>query len=268
VQQRQVLVIADSLSYHGPTQPEVPTDPRLYPNVLAATLGPDVRVNVVARPGWTSRDAWWALTKDPQVWGRLLPTADAVVLAASNMDQLPAAIPTYLREGISYLRPGPLRRRVRNAYLTTAPQIIRATNGPFRQLPQDVTDRYLTRCVEAIRYLRPGIPVVLLAPSPYRAVTYPSGAYHARAVASARVWAALHDVVLVETDRRVLPSLRDGTGNPDGMHWSFDVHAAVGRDLAAAISQQGFASSIADINKDAGVDGSVRMDDDQAHHDS
>ena len=238
---QQVLVIADSLAYHGPTQYEVPSDPRLYPNVMAAALGPDVAAHLIARPGWTSRDAWWALTKDPQVWGELLPKADALVIGVGGMDQLPAAIPTYLREGIPYVRPGSLRRVVRRTYLAAAPVIVRATNGPFRQLPQAATDRYLTRCVEAVRHWRPELPIVALAPSPYRAALYPSAAPHAKAVVAARRWAAANGVALVELDRHVLPSLKDGTGNPDGMHWSFAVHEAIGCDVAAALVSQGFA---------------------------
>ncbi len=238
--QRHILVLADSLSYHGPTQFEVPDDPRLYPNVMAASLGADVVADLIARPGWTARDAWWALTKDPNVWGRLLPATSAVVIGVGGMDQLPAAIPTWLREGIPYVRPGALRRQVRRTFLAAAPPIVRATGGPFRQLPQQATDRYLTRCVEAIKHWRPDLPIAVLGPSAYRASTYPSAAPHAPAVTAARTWAQQLDVVLVEPDRHVLPTLRDRSGNPDGMHWSFAVHEAVGRDLAEALVQQGF----------------------------
>ena len=35
---RHVLVLGDSLSFHGPEQPHRPSDPRLYPNVMAAEL--------------------------------------------------------------------------------------------------------------------------------------------------------------------------------------------------------------------------------------
>lgn len=108
-----MLVFGDSLTFHGPARPEPLTDPRLYPNVLRDALaagGDQVRVDVVARLGWTARDAWWALTKDPHVATVLAPAATAVVLGVGQMDQLPAAIPTYLRDGIPYLRPGWLRR--------------------------------------------------------------------------------------------------------------------------------------------------------------
>jgi hypothetical protein len=237
---KHVLVVADSLAFHGPTQFERPDDPRLYPNVLGAALGPDVAVKLVARPGWTARDAWWALTKDPNVWGRWLPQADGVVIGVGGMDQLPAAIPTYLREGIPYVRPGSLRRQVRNAYLAAAPYIVRATGGPFRQLPQEATDRYLTRCVEAIRHWKPDLPIALVGPSAWKATLYPSNAPHAKAVTAARIWSAANNVALVEPDPFVLPTLRDGSGNPDGMHWSFAVHAQLGSALAQALLRHGF----------------------------
>ena len=38
---RHVLVFGDSLTFHGPATPVALTDPRLFPNVMAAALGPD-----------------------------------------------------------------------------------------------------------------------------------------------------------------------------------------------------------------------------------
>ena len=243
---RHVLVVADSLAFHGPAQPEVPGDPRLWPNVMAAALAAAsdaaVEAHLVARPGWTSRDAWWALTKDPNIWGAELPRADAVVFGVGGMDQLPAAVPTYLREGIAFVRPGPLRRQIRQRYLAAAPHVMRATGGPFRQLPQSATDRYLSRCVEAVRYVRPTAPLAVLGPAPFRAAAYPALHGHAAAVHAARRWAIATNVALVEPSRHILPTFRDGSCNPDGMHWAWSVHDAVGRDFAAALLAQGFAA--------------------------
>ncbi len=232
---RHVLVLADSLAFHGPDRPWPPDDPRLYPNVLAAALGADVRADVVARLGWTARDGWWALTRDPRVWGVLLPRADALVLGLGGMDALPAALPTYLREGIAYLRPGALRRSARGWYRRLAPPVIRVSGGRMRQLPQEATDRYLARTLSGVRHYRPGIPAVLLTPSPYASAAYPADRPHRPAVAAARRWAARHGTGLVELDPIVGPALASGTGNPDGLHWSWATHEAVGRAIAAAL---------------------------------
>ncbi len=237
---RHVLVFADSLAFHGPDAPHPPNDPRLYPNVMAAamssSLGVDVSSDLVARLGWTARDAWWALTKDPRVWGELVPRADAIVLGVGQMDHLPAALPTYLRDGIPYVRPGSLRRRVRTAYTTATPWVIRATGGRLRQLPQAATDHYLARIVEGIHHYRPGIPVVLVGPSPHSASAYPSHRQHAPAVVAARRWASEHGAGFVDLDPIVAPSLSAGTGNPDGIHWSWDVHTTIGHALASDLS--------------------------------
>ncbi len=237
---QHLLVLADSLSFHGPSGPELPSDPRLYPNTCAAMLGDRAggspwQADLVARLGWTARDAWWAMTKDPRVWGELLPRADALLLGVGQMDHLPAAVPTWLRDGIPYIRPGSLRRAVRTGYARTAPHVIRATGGRLRQLPQAATDGYLTRIVEAARFWRPGINVVLLGPSPHAGTTYPSHRHHAPAVDAARRWATTHDVAFVDLDPLVAGSLRDGSGNPDGLHWSWEVHAQVGRAAATAL---------------------------------
>jgi hypothetical protein len=237
---RHALVLGDSLTFHGPDQPHRPSDPRLFPNVMARDLGDDVLADVVARLGWTARDAWWAVTKDPRVWGELLPRADALVLAVGQMDHLPAAIPTWLRESIPFVRPGSLRRRVRRAYGAAAPKVIRATDGRMRTLPQAATDHYLARIVQGVRTYRPGIPVVLLGPSPHAAPAYPSLRHHAPAVDAARRWAAQHDAGFVDLDPIVGPSLAAGTGNPDGMHWGWDAHEGIGAALAVELRARGW----------------------------
>jgi diglucosylglycerate octanoyltransferase len=241
VPQRFVLVFGDSLTFHGPERPERLDDPRLYPNVMAAALGDDVEADVVARLGWTARDAWWAATKDPRVWTHCIPRADALVLGVGQMDHLPAALPTYLREGIAYVRPGALRRRVRRAYQVASPHVIRATGGRVRQLPQAATDQYLSRLVQAVRHYRPGIPIALLGPSPHAAGAYPPHRHHTPAVAAGRRWAQREGVGFVDLDPIVQPGIDSGEGNPDGMHWSWAAHRGVGEGVAAALRDQGWA---------------------------
>lgn len=234
-----VLVLGDSLTYHGPERAEMPDDPRLWPQVMCSSLADSdlkARVDLVARMGWTMRDGWWALTKDPRCWGEVLPRADAVVISLGGMDHLPAAIPTYLREGIAYLRPGSLRRRVRSVYRAAAPRIMQATGGPWRQLPQVATDAYLVRIVEGIRYWREQAPIVLLGPAPHAAPDYPVTTGHEPAVAAARRQADQLEIDFLNLDPLVWPSLKDGSANPDGMHWSWRTHREIGQATACLLA--------------------------------
>jgi hypothetical protein len=235
---RHLLVLADSLSFHGPSDTHSPEHPDLYPQVCARGLGVDgeeVSVDLVARQGWTARDAWWAFTKDPMAFGVYVHRADFLVIGVGGMDHLPAAIPTWLRDSIPYARPGALRRHLRQMYRRAAPAIIRATDGRMRQLPQAVTDRYLTRIVDAARHWRPELPIALVGPSSHAASAYPSHRAHVTAVQAAKRWCAEHRVAFVDVDPYVVPSLVAGTGNPDGLHWAWEVHRGVGEALATAL---------------------------------
>jgi hypothetical protein len=234
-----VLLIGDSLAFHGPERAELLTHPGLYPNVLAAQLsgpGRRARVEVVARLGWTARDAWEALTRDPRVYSLLLPAADAVVLAVGGMDYLPAIIPSHLREGIRYLRPDGVRRAVRRLYLAAQPRGARLTNGRWRTLPQALTDDYLTKCVTGVRTFRPGVPVIGIVPPPHAAPSYGRvTAGHPPAVAAAHAWGRRMGVPMVDLPAIVTPYLRAGRLNADGMHWPWECHREVGQALAKAV---------------------------------
>lgn len=233
---RRLLLFADSLAFHGPERLEQPSHPKLFGNVAARALGSDVAVDLVARLGYTARDGWWALTKDPVVWGTYLPRADGVVLALGQMDQLPAALPTWLRESIPFIRPGGLRRRVRAGYLRAAPPVIRLTGGRMWQLPAVATSHYLARMVEGIRYMRPGLPVVRLLPAPWDSPLYPSQRPHPHAVAAARQWCDQHEVPGVDLEPLVAP----GPRNADGLHWGWAIHERVGTAAARALLAAGW----------------------------
>jgi hypothetical protein len=230
VDQRHLLVFGDSLAFHGPEQAMPPGDARLYPQVAGRTLG--MTVDLVARQGWTARDAWWALTKDPVVWGEYLPRADAVLLAVGGMDQLPAPVPTWLRDSIPYLRHHRARRVARDALRAVTPAAVRHVGGPFRTLPQAATDRYLTRIVQGVRALRPELPIALMGPAPWTGPYYPNTSGHRPAVQAAKRWARTHDVTCIDIEDLVAPRLAQC--NPDGMHWSWEVHALVGTAVAQA----------------------------------
>jgi diglucosylglycerate octanoyltransferase len=229
----RLLVIGDSLTYHGATGPEPTTDRRLWPNLVATQLR--TSLDLLARQGWTARDAWWAITKDPVAWSVLVPRAGALVIAVGGMDALPASIPTYLREGIAYVRPRPLRRRVRRAYRVAHPHVAALWAGHLRVLPQAATDHYLTRVVRGVRHYRPDLPVVALTPPPWRSADYPGRRQHPAAVAAARAWAARERVVLADIEAVVQTMHDRGEGNPDGLHWDWPTHRRVAEVVSRAV---------------------------------
>jgi hypothetical protein len=230
-----LLVLADSLAFHGPERAEPADDPRLWPNIAAAALGG--RAELVAGIGWTARHAWHALTHDPRVWA-LMPRVDALVLGVGGMDTLPSPLPTALRELIPVLRPPGLRRAVRSAYVAAQPVLARGLaravpgGGPVA-LPPRETVRHLEQCRQAVLAIRPGIPVVGALPPVHRAAVY--GGVHAgrpAAEAATRTWAASAGVLLLDLRALVGEHVLAGRGNPDGMHWGWPAHAAVGAACA------------------------------------
>lgn len=225
-----LLVFGDSLSFQGPEGPRPADDGRLWPNRAAAALGG--RAELFARSGWTARDAFWALSGDPRLWTQL-PKADVLVLAVGSMDTLPSPLPTYLREGLRYLRPDPLRKAVRDSYLAAQPWLVRATRGRPVALPPALTVRYLDRILGSIRMLRPELPAVGVLPPVHQASSY--GYVHTgrlSATAAIRAWGARAGVPLLDLAALVGDHVRAGRGNPDGIHWGWEAHELVGKALA------------------------------------
>jgi hypothetical protein len=228
-----LLMFGDSLSFQGPDGPRPADDERLWPNRAAAALGG--RVELFARSGWTARDAFWALAGDPRVWTQL-SKADVLVLAVGSMDTLPSPLPTYLREGLRYLRPDPLRRWVRERYLAAQPWLARATRGRPVALPPALTVSYLDRILGSIRTLRPDLPAVAVLPPVHRASSY--GYVHTGrlpAAAAIRAWGERMGVPQLDLAALVGDHVRAGRGNPDGMHWGWEAHELVGKALAEEV---------------------------------
>jgi hypothetical protein len=230
-----LLVLGDSLSFHGPERAEPADDPRLWPNVAAAALGG--RAEIVAGIGWTARHAWHALTHDPRVWA-LLPRVDALVLAVGGMDTLPSPLPTALRELIPALRPDGLRRAVRAGYLRAQPRLARTFaaalpgGGPVA-LPPHLTVRHLDLCREAVLAVRPGLPVAAVLPPVHRADVYgPVHPGRPAAERATRAWATRTGTPLLDLRALVGDHVLGGHGNPDGMHWGWAGHRDVGRACA------------------------------------
>ncbi|MFF0453188.1 diglucosylglycerate octanoyltransferase [Nocardia africana] len=228
-----LVVIADSLSYFGP-KGGLPADhPRIWPNLVAAEL--DWDVELVARIGWTCRDAYWALIGDPRVWAAV-PRAGAVVLATGGMDTLPSPLPTALRELIRYLRPPVLRRQVRTGYQWLQPRLSKL--GRPVALPPHVSIDYLEQSRHALAQLRPELPVVSVLPSVHDCEAY--GRVHtgrAPAVRALREWSAKSGVPLVDLGDAVRDDIFSGEANPDGIHWGWEGHAAVARAMVKVLSE-------------------------------
>ncbi|MFD8249322.1 diglucosylglycerate octanoyltransferase [Nocardia sp. NPDC059691] len=228
-----LLVIADSLSYFGP-KGGLPADhPRIWPNLVAAEL--DWDVELVARIGWTCRDAYWALIGDPRVWAAV-PRAGAVVFAVGGMDTLPSPLPTALRELIRYVRPPALRRVVRATYNWLQPKLSKL--GRPVALPPKVSVDYLEQCRTALAQLRPDLPVVAVLPSVHDCEAY--GRVHSgrpRAVEALRSWSNRTSVPLVDLGEAVRDNIFSGEANPDGIHWGWDGHTAVANAMVKTLQE-------------------------------
>ncbi|MCX4097477.1 diglucosylglycerate octanoyltransferase [Nocardia sp. alder85J] len=228
-----LIVIADSLSYYGPKGGLPADDGRIWPNLVAAEL--DWDVELVGRVGWTCRDAYWALIGDPRVWAAV-PRAGAVVFATGGMDSLPSPLPTALRELIRYVRPPGLRRVVRGGYQWLQPRLSKL--GRPVALPPSVSIDYLEQSRKALSQLRPELPVVGVLPSVHICDAY--GRVHAGrepAVAALAEWSAKTAVPLVDLGEAVRDHVFAGEGNPDGIHWGFEGHAAVARSMVKVLSE-------------------------------
>ncbi|MFD4292598.1 diglucosylglycerate octanoyltransferase [Rhodococcus sp. NPDC058505] len=236
-----LLVIADSLSYFGPKGGLAADHPRIWPNLVAAELGWDVEL--VARIGWTSRDAYWALTQDPRVWATV-PRAGAVVFAVGGMDSLPSPLPTALREQLRYVRPPALRRRVRTAYQWLQPRL--SPLGWPVALPPRLSVEYLEECRTSLEYMRPELPVIGCLPSVHLCEAY--GKVHAgrpAAVRALQAWGADTGVPLVDLAQAVRPNIFSDAANPDGIHWGWDGHRAVADAMLPTIRAAVAAASVA-----------------------
>ncbi|MGQ0483126.1 MAG: diglucosylglycerate octanoyltransferase [Pseudonocardia sp.] len=258
-----LLVLADSLAFHGPTRAEPSNEPRLWHNVAATGLGG--RAELLAGFGWTARHAWHALTHDPRVWS-VMPTVDALVLGVGGMDTLPSPMPTALRELIPTLRPDRLRRAVRTGYLAALPALSRGFarvlpgGGPVA-LPPRLSVRYLESCRRAVTAIRPGIPVVLMLPgahwSPIYGYVNPGRAAADRAY---RAWAAAAGVATLDVRPLVIDHIRSGQGNPDGIHYGWDGHRAVGRALAGRLATLLPSTGVVAVSPDAASGGAAASD--------
>ena len=233
-----LVVLGDSTSFTDHRGPQLPTEPGLYPNVAAAHLSTmldrEVTPTVLARPGWTVRDAQRATTKDRHVMFDVLARAHAVVIGVGSFDHAPGGIPPSVEAVVPYLRPATVRRRVRKALTAAYPWAVKATGHRFHRTAPTEFARLYDLLLTQVRGLTRGAPGVSLGPINHRARYY--GDVHPRRdAAEARQFeiARAHGYATVG-GREHVEAFEDDL-NPDGIHWHAKGHEAVGIAIADAL---------------------------------
>nr|WP_114591983.1 GDSL-type esterase/lipase family protein [Euzebya pacifica] len=237
----RLVVLGDSLSFHGPEGPVPLRDPRVYPNVLGESLGQSTgrewAVDVWARAGWGVRELWLALQKDVHLQQQLLMDADAVVLGMGSADQLSVGVPRWVMMALPYLRPTSLRREVRRRIDHVHPTLVRATRGHFRFTPPDVIAHCWGKSVDAIRlFAGQDVPLVAVLPADHRTTYYGGVRTHHEEVHALYVRLAAERNVPV-VDLAALTRHRLDELNIDGAHWSWPIHADVGQAMASVLAE-------------------------------
>jgi hypothetical protein len=160
-----------------------------------------------------------------------------VIFATSGMDSLPSPLPTALRELIRYVRPAWLRRWARDGYGWLQPRLSPVARPA---LPPHLSVEYLEQTRAAIDFNRPGIPVVATVPSVHIADTYGRSHRWRDATAAAITgWGETKGVPIVDLKAAVGEYVLSGQGNPDGIHWNFEAHAAVADLMLKGLADAG-----------------------------
>jgi hypothetical protein len=236
----RIAVIGDSTAFTDATGPLPPSDPTLWPSVMASRLaertGAEVQVTVWARPGVDALAAWQALTKDRHVMFDVVGPADVVVVGIGSLDHAPAGLPPVLDALIPHLRPTRLRRRFRSTVRRTHPWVVRLRGARGLRTPAGEFARRYGQVLDQARGLTMGRAVcVALGPTSHRARHH--GGRHPRRAESERRQLRLAE----QRDWRTVPiwSLVEpfvDQLNVDGVHWPAEVHRAVGEAVAHEVA--------------------------------
>jgi len=237
----RLVVLGDSTSFTDDRGPQLPSDPRLYPNVVRALLEEalerPVAVTVIARAGSHVRDAWRAATKDRHVMFDVLMGADAVVVGVGSFDHAPAGVPPAVEAVVPYIRPASVRRLARRALRAAHPWGVRITGARATRTPRAEFERLYDGLLLQVRALARGAAGVVLGPTSHRSGYY--GGRHPAHRDRERLQSGLagrHGFEWVESWTLVEPAA--DRLNPDGIHWPPDVHAVVGAALAVPLIAQ------------------------------
>jgi diglucosylglycerate octanoyltransferase len=238
---RRLVVLGDSLAFHGPEGPVPLTEARLYPNQLGVRLavgtGESWDVAVVARAGWCTRDLWLALQKDVHLQQQVLMGADAVVIGIGGADALTVGLPRSVMAVLPFVRPTPLRRWLRQQVDRAHPALIGLTAELLRFTPRSVYRHCWRKSVEAVRLFTRDAPLCALMPPLHAGPYYRhSLRHHHDTVADTGTLAADLNVPLVDVPALMGPWL--DRLNPDGLHWPWELHAAVAEAMAEVLLVQ------------------------------
>lgn len=234
----RLVVLADSLCFHGPQGPLPLADDRLYPNLLATRLAQETggawEPQVVAWAGWGVRELWYALQRDVHLQQQVLLGADAVVLGVGSADTLSVGVPRPAMAVLHFVRPTPLRRRIRRFIDHHHHTMVRLTHGRIRHTPVSVYRHCWRKSAEALRLFAPEAALCAVLPASHAGPYYAGLHPHRRELTAITMeLAAAQGLPTVDLDAIVRPHL--GTMNVDGVHWSFEVHAEVADAMAAAL---------------------------------
>lgn len=239
----RLVVLGDSLTFHCDTGPVPLTEPRLWPNLLANELqrrtGERWEAVVVARAGWSVRDSWLALQKDVHLQQQVLIGAGAVVMAVGSTDQLPVGVPRVVNAALPYVRPTPMRRRLRRALDAAHPHLVGATRGALVWTPPEVYAHCWRKTIGGLRLFAPDAALCAVLPGIHVGRYYGGGnnPHHERYAALTARLAAEAEVPVVDLAALTRPWLH--RLNPDGLHWPYGLHADVAAAMAAALAAPG-----------------------------
>lgn len=238
----RLVVLGDSTAFIDHTGPQLPTAAHLYPNVaaraVAEALDREVDVVVVARAGTTIRDVHRTVTKDRHVMFDVLQGADAVVVGFGGFDHAPGGVPPMVDAVVPYLRPAPVRRRVRTALSAAYPWVVRATRHRMTRTHAATFDRLYDDLFTHVRGLTRGAPGVALGPTSHHHADWYGDRHprHRRREAEQLAIAEGHGYATRPVWDLVAPHADEF--NVDGIHWPPPAHAAVGAAVADALLPQ------------------------------
>lgn len=234
-------MLGDSFTFtdeRGPVLPGADTVwPTMLTSLLADRLDVEVTTQVVSSPARTVRGALDLVRNDRHVQFEVLAWADAVVVALGTYDHAPIGVPAPVFALLPWLRPAPLRRRVRRWLHRAYPVLVRVSGGRLSRTPWSTFAGEYEALLTHVRAVAHGAAIVAVGPSSHDAAYY--GRVHPAHERRSTAQAALADaqqIPMVDAWRAVRRG--DEPLNPDGIHWHRAAHARVAAAVAGPLGDQ------------------------------